>query len=52
MREAILVLLLFGVMLACGAEPMLQKLGSYNYQTDESSPLWFGGRIVIMEVGT
>jgi len=37
------------VLFVCADPPVLDYLGSYNYQTDESSPLWFGGRIVIME---
>jgi hypothetical protein len=45
----LVVTVLLGAHLMQCAPPNLQKLGAYNYQTDESSPLWFGGRIVIME---
>jgi len=34
---------------ACNAQPEMARIGTYNYQTDESSPLFYNGKILIME---
>jgi len=35
--------------LANAAAPKITKLGAFNYDTDESTPLWYNNRTVIME---
>jgi len=47
--NTILLLILCSLSLALCAAPTLTKLGSFNYQVDETSPLYFGGRILMME---